>query len=141
MKIVVIAVGKLKEPWARAGCDEYKKRLARHFPVEEIEVKEPAALIARLPARHRVVALDEHGRAPTSDELAARLAAWMSSGAPGVVFAIGGADGLPADLLARSDEKISLSRLTLPHRLARLLLFEQLYRAHSILRGEPYHRA
>jgi 23S rRNA (pseudouridine1915-N3)-methyltransferase len=141
VKLAILAVGKIKEAWAREGCDEYKKRLARHFPTDEIEVKEAAALAARLPARFRAVALDERGREPTSEELAARLRAWMGSGAPGVAFLIGGADGLPRDLVARADETLALSRLTLPHRLARLLLYEQLYRALSIVRGEPYHRA
>lgn len=141
MKLVLLAVGKLKEAWLREGCDEYRKRIGRHLPIEIIEVKDDEALAARVPARFRMVALDERGREPTSVELADRLGAWMGSGVPGVALLIGGAAGIPAELLARADEKIALSRLTLPHRLARLVLVEQLYRALSILRGEPYHRA
>lgn len=141
MKLTVLAVGKLKEAWVREGCDEYLRRVARHLPCEIVEVKDDAALSARIPPRHRVVALDERGTQVSSQELAARLAAWMGSGAPGVALLIGGADGLPKDLVARADEKLALSRLTLPHRIARLVLAEQLYRALSIVRGEPYHRA
>ena len=141
MKLVVIAVGKMKDSWAQDGCEEYLRRIRRHLPVEIIEVKDDAALGARIPDRHRLVALDERGAEPTSEELARRLGGWMSSGLAGVTFLIGGADGLPAALVARADEKMALSRLTLPHRIARLVLAEQLYRALSIVRGEPYHRA
>ena len=141
MKLTVLAVGRLKEPWVREGCDEYLRRIARHLPIEIVEVKDDAALIARIPPRHRLIALDERGRQVSSEELAGRLAAWMGSSVPGVALLIGGADGLPKDLVARTDEKLALSRLTLPHRIARLVLIEQLYRALSIVRGEPYHRA
>ncbi len=140
MKITVLAVGKLRDAWVREGCDEYAKRIARHQPLDVVEVKDAAQLASRVPPRARLVVLDERGREPTSAELAARVAAWQAGALP-VALVVGGADGLPADLVARADEKLALSRLTLPHRLARLLLLEQLYRALSILRGEPYHRA
>lgn len=140
MKLHVLAVGKLREAWVREGCAEYEKRIARHLPIEVVELKDARALAGRLPPRARIVALDERGREPTSDELAARLRAWMGGAAPAVAFLVGGADGL-GDLAARADERLALSRLTLPHRLARLILLEQLYRALSIVRGEPYHRA
>jgi 23S rRNA (pseudouridine1915-N3)-methyltransferase len=140
VKLHVYAVGKLREAWVREGCDEYQKRIARHLPIEVVELKDLRALGARLPARARIVALDERGREPTSDELAARLRGWMGGAEPAVAFLIGGADGL-GDLAARAHERLALSRLTLPHRLARLILLEQLYRALSIVRGEPYHRA
>lgn len=141
MKLVVLAAGKLREAWVREGCDEYLKRIRRHLPVEVVEVRDSASLAARVPERHRLVALDERGAEPSSEKLADHLAAWMGSGLPGVTFLLGDADGLPAPLLARADERLALSRLTLPHRLARLILLEQLYRALSIVRGEPYHRA
>lgn len=144
MKLTVLAAGKLREAWVREGCDEYLKRLRRHLSVEVVEVRDAASLAPRVPAKthgnHRLVALDERGAEPTSAELAERLAAWMGSGLPGVVFLVGDADGIPAALQARADERLALSRLTLPHRLARLILLEQLYRALSIVRGEPYHR-
>ncbi len=141
MKLLVLAVGRLREEWVRAACDEYEKRIARHLPIEIVEVKDGDALVARIPPRYRVVALDERGREPTSDELAKKLATWMGSGTAGVAFLIGGADGLPAAAVERADEKLALSRLTLPHRIARVVLVEQLYRALSIVRGDPYHRA
>ena len=136
MKLLVLAVGKVREAWAREGCEEYTKRIARHLPIEFVEVKDDAALKARIPPRYRIVALDERGKQPTSDELSQQLAAWMGSSLAGVALLIGGADGLPDDLLRRANERLALSRL-----LARLLLAEQLYRALSIVRGEPYHRA
>jgi 23S rRNA (pseudouridine1915-N3)-methyltransferase len=140
VKLHVLAVGKLREAWVREGCAEYEKRIARHLPIEIVELKDTRALAQRLPARARIVALDERGREPTSDELAARLGGWMRGALPGVAFLVGGADGL-GEAAARADETMALSRLTLPHRLARLILLEQLYRALSIVRGEPYHRA
>lgn len=98
-------------------------------------------LARRLPERHLVWALDERGKQLSSEELAQNLKKQMNAGAQGIAFLIGGADGLPAPLIARADFHWSLGRLTLPHRLARLVLVEQLYRALSIVRGEPYHRA
>jgi 23S rRNA (pseudouridine1915-N3)-methyltransferase len=141
MKIVILAVGKLKDHWVLEGCAEYLQRLRRHATIQVVEVKEGTGLAARIPTRHRVVALTERGQEPTSAELAERVGRWQMEGVPGVVFLIGGADGLPAEIERQADERLSLSRLTLPHRLARLVLLEQLYRAFSILRGEPYHRA
>lgn len=147
--MTVLAVGKLKDSWVREGCAEYSQRIQRHLPLEIVEAKDNRALDGHLggrsarreAGRQRVVVLDEQGREPTSQELSSRLAKWMNEGLAGVTFVVGGADGLPAATLARADEKLALSRLTLPHRLARLLLLEQLYRALSIIRGEPYHRA
>ena len=85
------------------------------------------------------MALDERGREHTSPELARRLAAWLEGGRD-VALVIGGSDGLAPALLERAEERISLSRLTLAHRLARVVLAEQLYRAFTILKGEPYHK-
>jgi 23S rRNA (pseudouridine1915-N3)-methyltransferase len=144
--LVVLAVGKVKEPGLREAIDDYVKRIERHFPVEEIEVKDApmaqlrAALEKKLPAPAHVVALDVAGRAMTSEGFARWLESRATQGKGKVVFLIGGAEGLPPEILARADEKVSLSAMTLPHRLARLLLAEQLYRAVTILRGEPYAR-
>jgi len=140
VKLVVVAAGKLREAWVKEACDEYTRRIGRHLPIEVVEVRDAAALAARVPPRFRLVALDENGHAPTSRELAEKLERWMGSAVPGVCFVIGDADGLPRGLVARADEVLSLSRLTLPHRLARVVLCEQLYRALSIVRREPYHR-
>lgn len=140
MKLTVLAVGKLRDRWALEGCAEYEQRLRRHSPLHILEVKDAHALSERLPPRQRLIALCERGTQLSSGELAERIARWQLEALPGVCFLIGGADGLPPALEARADERWSFGRLTLPHRLARLLLLEQLYRAFSILRGEPYHR-
>ena len=140
MKLVLLAVGKLKDAWVQAGCDEYARRVKARLPLEIVEARAEGDLLKRLPARHRFWALDERGRELSSDELAQSLKRLMDSGEQGLALAIGGADGLPDEVLARADFRWSLGRLTLPHRLARLVVLEQLYRALSILRGEPYHR-
>lgn len=140
LKLRVIAVGKLRDEGLRALCDDYKKRIQRYASIEELELKEAAALLPKLGKSAWVVALDPRGVEPTSTELARKLERWLELGRPEVAFVIGGADGLGDDVQARADERLSLSRLTLPHRLARLLLLEQLYRAFSILRNEPYAR-
>jgi 23S rRNA (pseudouridine1915-N3)-methyltransferase len=140
VRITVLCVGKLKDAWIRDGCDEYARRLRGKLALNTVEVKDDAALLRAVPARGRVWALDEHGAELSSAELAERLKRYMDAAEPGLTFAIGGADGLPAQLLERAHLRWSLGRLTLPHRLARLILIEQLYRAVSILRGEPYHR-
>ena len=140
MKLTLLAVGKLRESWVRDGCSEYEKRVRARLPLDVVEVKTAADLTRRLPPRAEVWALDERGRELSSAELAEELRRRMSSGAPGVALLIGGADGLPQELLAGARMRWSLGRLTLPHRLARLVVLEQLYRALSIVRGEPYHR-
>jgi 23S rRNA (pseudouridine1915-N3)-methyltransferase len=140
MKLTVLTVGKLRDAWVKAGCDEYEKRVRTKIPFEAIELKSSSDIARRLPARHEVWALDERGVQLSSAELAEKLRGKMNEGIPGVVFLVGGADGLPRELVDRAQLRWSLGRLTLPHRLARLILVEQLYRALSIMRGEPYHR-
>jgi 23S rRNA (pseudouridine1915-N3)-methyltransferase len=140
VKLTVLAVGKLREPWVREGCAEYEKRVRARLPLDVVEVRNSEDLERRLPPRAEVWALDERGREWSSSELAEELRRRMSSGSQGVALLIGGADGLPAELVKSAAVRWSLGRLTLPHRLARLVLLEQLYRALSIVRGEPYHR-
>ena len=140
MKLAVVAVGKLKEAWVQEGCAEYAKRVRGKLPLELVEVKDDAELVRKIPPRYKLWALDERGRELASEELAASLNKAMNGGEQGIALVIGGADGLPKELLARADFVWSLGRATLPHRLARLIVLEQLYRALSILRGEPYHR-
>jgi 23S rRNA (pseudouridine1915-N3)-methyltransferase len=115
-------------------------RLRRYTPCEEREVKGPSDLQGAIPKDALVVALEVHGDAVTSPELAKRLESWASRNKGIVCFLIGGAEGIPKALSQKADARISLSKLTLPHRLARVLLAEQLYRAMTILRGEPYAR-
>ena len=144
MKLALVAVGKLKEAWVQEGCAEYAKRVRGKLPLDLVEVKDDAELIRKIPpkdyGRYKLWALDERGKELSSEELAASLKQAMNGGEQGIALVIGGADGLPRDLVARANFTWSLGRLTLPHRLARLIVLEQLYRALSILRGEPYHR-
>jgi len=144
VKLALVAVGKLKEAWVQEGCAEYAKRVRGKLPLDVVEVKDDAELIRKIPpkdyGRYKLWALDERGKELSSEELAASLKQAMNGGEQGIALVIGGADGLPRDRVARANFTWSLVRLTLPHRLARLIVLEQLYRALSILRGEPYHR-
>lgn len=139
MRYHVVAVGRLRNVGLRATCDEYLKRLRRYAKVEEREVKDEARLPEAIPGEARLVALSRRGDEWTSTELARRTSGWDQDGRD-VAFAIGGAAGLPAALLRRAERVWSLSPLTFPHELARVILLEQLYRAFTIRRGEPYHR-
>ena len=140
MKLVVVAVGKLREAELRAVADDYFKRLERYVPCEEREVKSANELEGRIPEGALVVALEVDGEMLSSPELSKRVEQWGRRGKGVVAFLIGAADGIPEPLSRRADVRLSLSRMTLPHRLARIVLAEQLYRAMTILRGEPYAR-
>jgi 23S rRNA (pseudouridine1915-N3)-methyltransferase len=129
----------VKDEGVRSACDEYLKRLQHYAKVEETEVKDEARILGSIPEGSRLVALSRAGEAWTSRMLAERTARWETE-ARDVGFAIGGANGLPAEVLGRAETIWSLSTLTLPHELARVIVLEQLYRAYTIRRGEPYHR-
>ena len=144
MNLVVLTVGKPALAYARAGRDEYLARL-KHFARLETAVIKPsdparegAALVARSEGCLRVV-LDEHGRQLTSRQLAARLDTWRQAARP-VAFILGGADGHAPALRGAADFLWSLGPLTLQHELALVVALEQIYRAHTILAGHPYHR-
>jgi 23S rRNA (pseudouridine1915-N3)-methyltransferase len=139
VKVVVLAVGKMRDRHMAALCDDYLGRARRHVPVEVVEVEDGDALARRLPARAELVALEGGGESWTTEELAAFLEQRMLHGAQAVAFLIGGADGLPRAVAARAARRLPLSKMTLPHRLARVVLCEQIYRALSVIRGEPYH--
>jgi 23S rRNA (pseudouridine1915-N3)-methyltransferase len=154
MRLRLLAVGRVRDQTLRRACEGYDERIRRYlrFVVEEArdagrpdaaadaarEV-EAQALAKALGTTEIVVALTRVGEPMTSDGLAERLRRWQVE-ARDVTFVIGGAHGLADGLLERSDVRVSLSTLTLPHELARLVLLEQLYRACTILRGEPYHK-
>jgi 23S rRNA (pseudouridine1915-N3)-methyltransferase len=140
LKVLIVAAGKLKERAFRELADDYRSRLGRYVRADEVEVKDASALSRALPENATVVALEVGGTAVSSPELAKKLESWGSRGKGVVAFVIGGAEGIPAELSASADARLSLSKLTLPHRLARVVLLEQLYRAMTILRGEPYAR-
>jgi 23S rRNA (pseudouridine1915-N3)-methyltransferase len=139
VKIVVLAVGKLRDRSFAALCDDYIARARRHLGVEVVEVEDDAALARKWPAQGETIALEVGGEAWTTERFTRHLDDRMVRGTRGLTFAIGGADGLPAALVARATRRLSLSAMTLPHRMARLVLLEQIYRALSIIRGEPYH--
>jgi 23S rRNA (pseudouridine1915-N3)-methyltransferase len=154
MRIHVIAVGAMREPHFRDAAAEYLKRLKPYADVRVTEVadrdlsRDPARAVAEegrgvlraLPAKAWVVALDPAGGERTSEELAGWLGDRMNRGDSTIAFVLGGADGLSDEVLAFAGERLSLSRMTLPHQLARVVLLEQVYRAFRIMRGEPYHR-
>ncbi|HET7038845.1 MAG TPA: 23S rRNA (pseudouridine(1915)-N(3))-methyltransferase RlmH [Gemmatimonadales bacterium] len=154
MVVRVVAVGRLRHAGLRDLCDEYRRRAERGLRIEVREVAEagrrggtPAEarrleaerLRAAVPAGTRLVALTRAGRALASDDFAALVGRWREE-ARDVALLLGGAFGLDAGLLARAELRLSLSPFTLPHELARVVLMEQLYRAVSILRGDPYHK-
>jgi 23S rRNA (pseudouridine1915-N3)-methyltransferase len=152
VEIVVAAVGKLR-PYYREAAEDYAGRLKRYITLHEREVREasraptPAAqladeakrLEAKVPAGATVIALTRDGSAWSSRDLAAQVDRWLLASRP-VALVIGGSNGLDTSLLARAESRWSLGPLTLPHELARVVVLEQLYRAFTILRGEPYHK-
>ncbi|PYP57645.1 MAG: 23S rRNA (pseudouridine(1915)-N(3))-methyltransferase RlmH [Gemmatimonadetes bacterium] len=139
MRYRLVAVGRMKNPALRAACDEYIDRLRHYTTVEEREVKEEARVLGAVPEGTRLVALTRRGEEWTSGQLAEWTGRWEMEGRD-ITFAIGGADTLPDEVLRKAERLWSLSRLTLPHEVARVVVYEQLYRAHTIRRGEPYHR-
>jgi 23S rRNA (pseudouridine1915-N3)-methyltransferase len=140
VKIVIRAVGKLRDRRMEELCREYLDRVKRHLPVEVAEVSEDADLVAQLPTGAEVIALEPGGAAWTTDELMRFISERMVRGTRALVFLIGGAEGLSASTVARAQRRLSLTPLTLPHRLARVILCEQIYRCVSAIRGEPYNK-
>ena len=155
MKLRIVAVGNRLPEWVYAGFAEYARRFPPELPLTLTEVRaekrapglEPAVLMKRegerllasLAGRETVIALDERGEQISTRQLAEHLQRWREASAD-ATFLIGGADGLDAAVKTRAATQLALSRLTLPHGLARVLLAEQLYRAYSLLQGHPYHR-
>ena len=134
MRILVLAVGRLRPPFAD-DVQHYQKLLAGHARLELVELREDAKVEGRIPDRAHVVLLDSGGAAMSSEELATWLEERRQSGLD-LCFVVGGPRGLS---LERCDTKLSFGPMTLPHQLARVVLLEQLYRAHKILAREPYH--
>jgi 23S rRNA (pseudouridine1915-N3)-methyltransferase len=156
MKFLIFAVGNKMPKWVEAGFDEYARRMPHEATIELMEIKpekrgegkkieqllvaEAARILAALPAKCRIVAMDERGRQWTTAKLADSITGWMRNGGD-TAFLVGGADGLDANIKNSADEVLALSAMTLPHGLARILLAEQLYRAVSLINRHPYHRA
>jgi 23S rRNA (pseudouridine1915-N3)-methyltransferase len=140
VKLFVIAEGRIKERELRAVANDYLGRLSRYVRCEEIETRDAASLAKSIPEGAFLIAMEVDGERLTSVELSQRLERWGARGKGLVAFLIGGAEGIPSALSARADLRLSLSSFTFPHRLARVMLFEQLYRSMTLLRGEPYAR-
>ncbi len=159
MNISIITVGKLKEKYLKLGMEEYVKRLSAYAKVEIVEVadekapeelselemiqvkqKEGERILAKISADTYVIALAIKGKMLSSEELADRLDKLATYGKSKIAFVIGGSLGLSDEVLQRSNEQLSFSRMTFPHQLMRLILLEQIYRAFRINRGEPYHK-
>ena len=138
MQLALVAVGALR-PACRELCDDYLRRLGHYARVTEREVKEAKRLRAAIPAGTLVVATTRDGDPWSSRDLAARLERWQLTARP-VAVVIGGSNGLDPAFLTSADHRWSLGPLTLPHELARVVVAEQLYRAFTILKGEPYHK-
>ena len=156
MKINIIAVGHKPPRWAADGCQEYLKRFQRELTISVTEIK-PAFRVGHADKNHLarktekdkiflkvnknayLIVLDERGAQATTNELAELMSTWMNEGKD-VDFVIGGADGLDPEIKDQAFKMISLSAMTYPHALARLILIEQLYRAQCIIRNHPYHR-
>ena len=140
MKILIRAVGRMRDRRMEELCREYLDRARRHLPVEVAEADDDAGLLRGLPGGCEIIALEPGGDAWTTNTFTAEIARRMNQGLKAVAFLIGGADGLSPATVAAAQRKLSLSPLTLPHRLARVVLCEQIYRVLSRIRGEPYDR-
>jgi 23S rRNA (pseudouridine1915-N3)-methyltransferase len=141
LKVTIAVIGRLKEPYLALAEAEYVKRLRPYCTLKVEEHADEKALLAALPATAHLYAFDERGEALTSQQFSQLLGneASHGGGAP-VVFAIGGADGHSDELRKRATKLIAFGRLTIAHRLVRILVLEQVYRGFKILKGEPYHR-
>ena len=154
MKICLLTVGKTDTGWVREGLETYTSRLGRYvrFSVKEIpelkhatslsqaqvKDKEGSLILASIGPKDMVILLDEHGKEYTSVEFAKEVERFTASG-KNIVFVIGGAYGFSDEVYNRSDGKVSLSKMTFPHQMVRTVFTEQLYRAFTIIKGEPYH--
>lgn len=155
MRITLLTVGKTDVKWVRDGIDLYSSRLRHYIPFsmdeipelkgtssltrEQIKTKEGELILKRLRPSDEVILLDEHGKEYTSMEWARNLEARLSRSGKDIVFIIGGAFGFSQEVYSRADGKMSLSRMTFSHQMVRTIFIEQLYRAFTIIKGEPYH--
>jgi len=157
MKIQLLSIGKDHEPYVKPGVEDFTRRISRYYPVEwsliptpknaatltqpDLKKKEAEIILGLLAKDDFLIALDERGKQMTSEGLATFIQTRANDSTKKLVFLIGGVYGLDESILKRADYRWSLSQLTLPHQLVRLLLAEQLYRACTILRNEKYHHA
>ncbi len=159
MKVTIIAVGKLKERYLKEGIGEYTKRLSRFCDLQMIEVedeqapetlspaqeeqikkKEAAKITGKLKEGTYLIVLDVKGEKKSSEGLASAMQTCFTNGRSNISFVIGGSLGLDSDLVKKADLRLSLSEMTFPHQLTRLILLEQIFRAFKIINGETYHK-
>ncbi|MBM7662244.1 23S rRNA (pseudouridine1915-N3)-methyltransferase [Bacillus mesophilus] len=159
MNISIVTIGKLKEKYLKQGIDEYVKRLASYAKLEIIELpdekapenlsdaemiqikqKEGERILQKISTDTYVIALAIQGKMKSSEQLAEDLDKLATYGKSKIAFVIGGSLGLSDEVMKRSDEALSFSKMTFPHQLMKLILVEQIYRAFRINRGEPYHK-
>jgi 23S rRNA (pseudouridine1915-N3)-methyltransferase len=155
MKIALLAIGKTVDAYLQEGLEVYEKRLQRYvnymrkelpdvknaksLPVEQLKVQEGKTLLSQLTEADELFLLDENGTSFSSEELAGFIRQRMLYSAKSLVFAVGGAYGFSDEVYRKAAGSISLSRLTFSHQMVRLIFTEQLYRAFTIIKGEPYH--
>ena len=154
MRICLLTVGKTDAGWVREGLETYSSRLSRYVPFSvneipelknasslskaQVKEKEGELILSRVTAKDTVILLDEKGKEYSSSEFSKEVEKLISGG-KNIVFVIGGAFGFSDAVYARSDGKVSLSRMTFTHQMVRAIFVEQLYRAFTIIKGEPYH--
>ena len=154
MRICLLTVGKTDAGWVREGLETYSSRLSRYVPFSVSEIpelknasalskaqvkeKEGELILSRVTPRDTVILLDEKGKEYSSSEFAKEISKLTASG-KNIVFVIGGPYGFSEPVYARCDAKVSLSRMTFTHQMVRTIFVEQLYRAFTIIKGEPYH--
>lgn len=155
MHISVITVGKTDIPWVKAGLDIYVSRLKHYVPFDwlelpelrnvsslsrdQIKLKEGELLLKAFKASDEVILLDEHGKKYRSTEFASMMDKKLSGAGKDIIFVVGGAYGFSDAVYSRADGRLSLSDMTFSHQMVRTIFAEQLYRAFTIIRGEPYH--
>lgn len=155
MRVVLIAVGRLKERFWKEAAEEYLKRLTSYADLHVVEIadrdpakggekramaEEGADILKAIPSGAHVITLEIEGKQRSSEEFSERLSELALYGSSTIALIIGGSHGLAPEVRASADERLSLGRLTLPHNLARIVVLEQLYRAFRIARNEPYHK-
>lgn len=156
MKIKIIALGKVNEPYLKVGVDEFLKRIAPYCTIEVTEIKpveikdenlikrcldiEAEKILAHIKPSSFVITMEINGKTLSSEDFAEQINAIANSGTNELVFVIGSSNGISEKVSARADYKLSLSKMTFLHNFARLILVEQIYRAFKIIKGETYHK-
>ncbi len=141
MKVEILMLGRITDKPYQKLIDQYLERCSRRLPVEIIHCRNEEELLKRLEGRECIIALDEHARCPDTDGFCRWLGQKINSGINRMTLCLGGAEGHDPRVRAMAGECVSLSPMTLNHQLALLVMCEQLYRAISIMFGEPYHKA